>query len=172
MRTQLLAGSLATTVASLSLTDLCTTSYAQSKLPTASTLQGITIDPSSVITTLASNYSFTNQVFYPDATVAYCNITFSYTHNGLNDLVNVAYFAPDPSAFKNRFLATGGGGLAINSKATSVTGGVSLGAVSGLTDGGFGSFNTQADVHFLLANGTVNWHNANMFGYQAIHEMT
>lgn len=172
MRTQLLVGSLAATAASLSLKDICTPAYATSKLPAAGTYEGITIDPASVITTLVSNYTLSNQVFYPDATVAYCNITLSYTHDGRNDLVHVAYFAPDPSEFKNRFLATGGGGLAINSGATSVTGGVSIGAVAGLTDGGFGSFNTQEDAHFLLANGTVNWENAYMFGYQAIHEMT
>ncbi|KAF1350346.1 tannase and feruloyl esterase [Lizonia empirigonia] len=172
MRTQLLVGSLAATAASLSLKDLCTPAYAASKLPAAGTYQGIAIDPASVITTLVSNYTLSNQVFYPDATVAYRNITLSYTHDGRKDLVHVAYFAPDPSAFKNRFLATGGGGLAINSGATSVTGGVSIGAVAGLTDGGFGSFNVQEDAHFLLANGTVNWENAYMFGYQAIREMT
>ena len=172
MRNQLLVGSLASTTAALSLKDLCTTAYAASKLPAAGTYQGITIDPASVITTLTSNYTLSSQVFYPDANIDYCNITFSYNHDGRNDRVNVAYFAPDPSAFKNRFLATGGGGLAINSGATSVTGGVSIGAVGGLTDGGFGSFTTQEDVHFLLANGTVNWENAYMFGYQAIHEMT
>ena len=172
MRTQLLVGSLTSMATSLSLKDLCITSYAASKLPAAGTYLGITIDPASVITTLTSNYTLSNQVFYPDANVAYCNITFSYTHDGRKGLVNVAYFASDPSAFKNRFLATGGGGLAINSGVTSMTGGVSIGAVGGLTDGGFGSFTTQGDVHFLLANGTVNWGNAYMFGYQAIHEIT
>ncbi|KAF1931888.1 uncharacterized protein M421DRAFT_2508 [Didymella exigua CBS 183.55] len=104
--------------------------------------------------------------------VAHCNVTFSYTHNGRCDIVNVAYFAPGPSSFKNRFLATSVGGLAINPKATSVAGDVSIGAVSGLTDGGFGDFNTQADVHFLVANGTAKWENAYTFGYRAIHEMT
>jgi tannase len=167
MRNQLIAGALASTVASLSLSDLCTNSYAQSKLPAVGTYQGITIDPSTIITTLNSNYTLNNQAFYPDANIAYCNITFAYTHDGRDDLVHVAYFAPDPSAFENRFLATGGGGLAINSGASSVSGGVSIGAVSGLTD-----FNTQEDAHFLLANGTVNWENVYMFGYQAIHEMT
>ncbi|KAK7183883.1 tannase subunit protein [Paraphaeosphaeria sporulosa] len=160
------------TAAAVTLEELCTTSYAASKLPATGTYQGITIDENSVITTLTSNSVLKDNTFYPDAAVSYCNITFSYTHDGRGDLVHVAYFAPDPSTFQNRFLATGGGGLAINSGASSVSGGVSIGAIAGLTDGGFGSFNTQADAHFLLANGTVNWENVYMFGYQAIHEMT
>ncbi|KAJ4356192.1 uncharacterized protein N0V89_004222 [Didymosphaeria variabile] len=160
------------TAAAVTLEELCTTTYAASKLPAAGTYQGITIDQSSVITTLTSNFAVQDNTFYADATISYCNITFSYTHDGRDDLVHVAYFAPDPSAFQNRFLATGGGGLAINSGASSVSGGVSVGAIAGLTDGGFGNFNTQADAHFLLANGTVNWENVYMFGYQAIHEMT
>lgn len=166
------AASVLSAAAALTLDELCTTSYAASKLPAAGTYEGITVDASSVITTLASNYSVEDNTFYPDATISYCNITFSYTHDGRDDNVNVAYFAPDPAAFMNRFLATGGGGLMINSGISSVSGGVSIGAVAGLTDGGFGSFDTQADAHFLLANGTVNWEDAYMFGYQAIHEMT
>ena len=61
--------------------------------------------------------------------------------------------------------------MAINFGSNTVEGGVSLGAVSGLTDGGFGSFGAQDDTTFLLADGSVNWENAYMFGYQAIHEM-
>lgn len=69
-------------------------------------IREITIDPAYVIMTLMSNYTLKDQVFYTDATVAYCNITFSHTHDGRGDRVNVAYFSPDPSAFRNRFLAT------------------------------------------------------------------
>lgn len=158
--------------AALTLDQLCTTSYAQSALPAEGFYQGITIDASSVVTTLTTNYSISSNTFFPDATISYCNISFAYTHNGRDDLVHVAYWVPDPSQFQNRFLATGGGGLAINSGSSTVSGGVSIGAVSGLTDGGFGNFNTQEDAHFLLANGTINWENVYMFGYQAIHEMT
>lgn len=46
------------------------------------------------------------------------------------------------------------------------------GAVAGLTDGGFGSFNTQVDAVVLKANGTLNWDAVFMFGYKAIGEMT
>lgn len=163
---------LAASTAALTLNQLCTVSYAQTALPAAGTYNGITIDPSSVVTALQTNYSFTANIFYPDATISYCNISFAYTHNGRGDKVNVAYWVPDPSTFANRFLTTGGGGLAINSGSSTVEGGVSMGAVSGLTDGGFGSFSTNDDATFLLANGSVNWENDYMFGYQAIHEMT
>lgn len=158
--------------AGLTLDQLCTASFVQSALPTKDYYNGLTIDPSSVITTLTTNYSLTGNTFFPDATINYCNVSFSYSHNGAIDVVHVAYWIPEPSKFQNRFLATGGGGLAINSGASTVSGGVSIGAVSGLTDGGFGNFNTQEDAHVLLANGTINWANAYMFGYQAIHEMT
>lgn len=79
---------------------------------------------------------------------------------------------PEPSTFKNRFLTTGGGGLAINSGSDSVAGAIQYGAVGGLTDGGFGSFDTQWDAVFLLANNSVNWESVYMFGYQGIYEMT
>ncbi|RDW80575.1 carboxylic ester hydrolase-14 [Coleophoma crateriformis] len=167
---QLLA--LAAPAAALTITDLCTTSYAQSALPAPGFYSGIIIDSSSVVATLGTNYSISGNDFFPDAVINYCNVSFAYTHDGRDDTVNVAYWVPDPSKFSNRFLSTGGGGLGINGGANSVSGGVSLGAVSGLTDGGFGSFNGQDDTTFLLANGTVNWENAYMFGYQAIHEMT
>ena len=162
----------ATLASALTLESLCTTSYVQAALPADDFYNGITIDSSSVVATAGYNYSFSANVFYPDATINYCNITFSYTHNGRDDNVNVAYWVPEPSKFANRFLTTGGGGLMINSGSSTVEGGVSLGAVSGLTDGGFGSFDTQEDATFLLANGSVNWENVYMFGYQAIHEMT
>ncbi|KAF2706308.1 tannase [Pleomassaria siparia CBS 279.74] len=160
------------TAAAVSLNDVCTPSYVQNVLPAAGTYSGITIDSSSVSTTLTSNYTIMDNTFFPDGVISFCNVTFAYTHDGRDDVVNVAYFVPDPSTFTNRFLVTGGGGLAINSGLSTVSGGISLGAVSGLTDGGFGSFNAQEDAHFLLANGTVNWENAYMWGYQGIHEMT
>jgi tannase len=46
------------------------------------------------------------------------------------------------------------------------------GAVAGLTDGGFGSFETQVSEVILLQNGTINRDALFMFGYQAIHEMS
>lgn len=162
----------ATTVYAASLADVCTTSYARSALPCNDTYHGISIDASSVSASAFYNASVSDVNFYPDAVFDYCNVTFAYSHNGENDRVQVTYWLPAPSDFQNRFLATGGGGLAINSGNGSLPGGVIYGAVSGLTDGGFGGFDNHFDTVFPLANGTANWPSVYMFGYQAIHEMT
>ncbi|KAK1622043.1 tannase and feruloyl esterase-domain-containing protein, partial [Colletotrichum phormii] len=87
------------------------------------------------------------------------------------DKVHVTYWVPSPDAFQNRYVSTGGGGLAINSGSQYIPTGIIVGAVSGITDGGFGDFNTQWDAVFLAANGTVNWQSVYMFGYQAHNEL-
>ena len=163
---------LASCVSSLSLQDNCVASYAKSVLPSEDALPGITIDRTSVTASASYNVSVSDQYMYPDATFDYCNVTFAYTHNGRNDQVLVTYWLPDPSKFENRFLTTGGGGLAINSGSGSLPGGIMYGAAAGLTDGGFGGFSEEFDSVFLLANNTVNWESVFMFGYQGIHEMT
>lgn len=83
------------------------------------------------------NASATANLFFPDAVFDYCNVTFAYTHANLNDIVMVAYWLPSPSAYQNRFLATGGGGYAINSGLTdtgSLPRAIIYGAVGGMTD--------------------------------------
>ncbi|KAK4508749.1 hypothetical protein PRZ48_002488 [Zasmidium cellare] len=154
-----------------SLAGVCTTAHARASLP-HDAYQGILIDDSSVQANSFSNISISD-VMYPDAVIDYCNVTFAYSHEGrVDDRVLVTYWLPAPDKFENRFLATGGGGLAINSGNTSVAGAIPYGAAAGLTDGGFGSFDVQWDEVFLLANNTVNWQSVYMMGYQAIHEMT
>src|SRR5690348_2199475 len=91
-------GALAVTVAaaatsphgsSLTLSDICKSSYARSALPSNSVLPGITIDPASVETTLVNNASVSSD-WFPTATIDYCNVTFAYSHNGIaNDKVHV-----------------------------------------------------------------------------------
>lgn len=168
-----LAASVAVAVANAaSLADVCTTSKVQTSLPSG--LLGLTIDASSVTASPVYNASTSGQVFFPDATFDFCNVTLAYSHNGRDDQVLLNFWLPTLANFQNRYLSTGGGGLAINSGLTtsgSLPGGVSYGAVAGLTDGGFGGFTVQDDSTFLLANGTVNWENAYMFGYQAHHEL-
>lgn len=154
------------------LDDVCTSSYVQASLPSDGFYLGITVDPSSVVANPVTNVSVSGENFFPDATFDYCNVTFAYSHNGRNDQVLVTYWLPAPASFKNRYLSTGGGGLAINSGTGSLPGGVSYGAVAGATDGGFGSFSTNFDAVFLLANGTINWPSLFMFGYQGIHELS
>ncbi|KAH8886598.1 tannase and feruloyl esterase [Thozetella sp. PMI_491] len=153
------------------LQDICKVQYIQMALPAASTYPGLTIDKSSVQATLVTNSTVSGD-FFPTSTLDYCNVTFAYSHDGLeNDIVHVSYLVPPPANFKNRYLSTGGGGLAINSGLQFAPSGIIVGAVSGQTDGGFGSFNTQWDAVFLAANNTINWQSVYMFGYQAHHEL-
>ncbi|RSL56225.1 hypothetical protein CEP54_008958 [Fusarium duplospermum] len=163
--------SLKSPVHAASLSDICSKTYAKSALPADGFISGITIDPNSIQTALVSNASFQSE-WYPTASADYCNLTFAYSHDGIaDDIVNVSYLLPAPSKFQNRYVSTGGGGLAINSGSQYAGSGLIVGAVSGITDGGFGSFNTQWDEVFLLANGTINWQSVYMFGYQAHHEL-
>lgn len=85
--------------------------------------------------------------------------------------MHVSYWLPAPDSFEGRYVSTGGGGLAINSGSSYSPSGIIVGAVSGITDGGFGDFNTQFDAVFLAANDTINWQATYMFGYQAHHEL-
>lgn len=67
-----------------SLTELCSTSFAQSSLPAADFFPGLTIDADSVETTLVRNASASSE-WYPTASFDYCNITFAYSHDGMTD---------------------------------------------------------------------------------------
>ncbi|OJJ46566.1 hypothetical protein ASPZODRAFT_159412 [Penicilliopsis zonata CBS 506.65] len=160
---------------SATLDDVCTVSYVQSSLPDDDYLTGVSTFPDTVTAAVVTNASISGENFFPDAVIDFCNVTFAYTHRGRNDTVLVNYWLPAPANFANRFLATGGGGFAINSGTTvsgSLPGGVMYGAVAGLTDGGFGSFDTEVSSAILIENGTINYDALYMFGYQGIHEMT
>jgi tannase len=109
-----------------SLSEICTESYAQAALP-VDVIDGITVDTSSVTTSLVTNYT-ASSIFYPTDTFDYCNLTFAYSHNGIDgDVVHVQYWLPDPANFKNRYVSTGGGGWAINSGSTSIPTGIIAG---------------------------------------------
>lgn len=140
-------------------------------LPPAGVYPGVTILNSSVSANPVYNASVVDQYFYPNVVFDYCNVSFSYSHDGLNDTVVLTYWLPTPQNFQNRYLSTGGGGYAINSGAMSLPGGIIYGAVAGETDGGFGVNQDQAINTFIVANGTRDWHNIYMFGYEATHEM-
>ncbi|KAJ5768202.1 hypothetical protein N7533_000785 [Penicillium manginii] len=162
-----------TTVVATSLKDVCIVDYVQSKLPESDFIQGITLDPSSVTTNIVSNASNpTDGTFFPAASFSYCNVTLAYSHNGRGDQVLVKYWLPDPAKFENRYLSTGGGGYAINSGEQSLPGGIMYGAVAGATDGGFGSFTTQADAAMLISNGTLDYETLYMFAYKAHWELS
>lgn len=165
-------------VQAVTLGDVCTTAYINASLPHDIAYLGVTpisINPGSITANIVNNDTITGAVNFPDAELDYCNVTFAYQHVGRNDSVQVAYWLPAPTAFKGRYLSTGGGGYAINSGLStggSLPGGVIYGAVAGATDGGFGSFSTNSDAVFLLRNGTINLESLFMFGYQGINELT
>lgn len=158
-----------------SLSDVCNTDYVKSALPEDNFIDGVVFDRDSVTAEANTDVAVSGNDFFPDATINFCNVTVAYTHSGLNDTVQLAYWFPAPDSFRNRFLATGGGGYRINSgldTTGSLPGGVMYGAVSGLTDGGFGGFTNQVTDTILIQNGTMDRDTLYMFGYQAIHEMT
>jgi tannase len=160
-------------VQSLSLDDVCTVSHVQNSLPAEGSISGIEVDLSSVTASPVYSASTASENFFPAADdFAYCNVTLSYAHTGKNDKVNLKFWLPSPSSFKNRYLATGGGGFAINSGEGSLPGGVIYGAVAGTTDGGFGGFSVNLDDIILKGNGSLNYDPLFMFAYKAIGENT
>jgi tannase len=61
--------------------------------------------------------------------------------------------------------------MSIDSGASGLPAGVQYGAVTGMTDGGFGGFSAQAIDVILSDNGTMNYDMLFTFGYTAHHEM-
>lgn len=145
---------MASVTSATSLNNICTVSNIQAALPADNFITGVTFNPSSVTAALVYNSTVTGSDNYPDATISYCNVTFSYSHAGLDDTVLVQYWLP--SNFSNRYLTTGGFGYAINSASSNLPEAIIYGAVGGATDGGFGGFSKQFDSVFPLSNGTAN----------------
>lgn len=123
-------------VQAATLQDVCSASHVKASLPPADFFPGITIEPSSVAANPVTNAEVMDEVMYPDAVFDYCNVSFAYSHDDRNDQVLLWYWLPAPMNFQNRYLATGGGGYAINSGNGSLPGGVMYGATTGATDGG------------------------------------
>ncbi|RAH87407.1 tannase and feruloyl esterase [Aspergillus japonicus CBS 114.51] len=55
---------------------------------------------------------------------------------------------------------------------SSLPSGISMGAVAGTTDGGFGGFDVSSWEVWLKGDGEVNWDTVYMFGYKAIDELS
>ncbi|GAM36619.1 hypothetical protein TCE0_018r05839 [Talaromyces pinophilus] len=156
----------------VNLADVCTSEYVKGVLPT-DILTGVTFDTSATIVSTTYNYSSSSSDSFPASTFDYCGVQITYSHDGIDgDQVLLMCWLPRPDRFENRYLSTGGGGMAINSGNSSLPGGLMYGAVSCATDGGFGSFSNDADSAVLLANGTLNYEALYMFGYKAHHEMS
>lgn len=153
------------------LANVCTVANVQNALP-LNVSPGISIVPSSATASAVIGWSVTNSNMQPNAQFDFCNVTFSYSHPGKNDLITVTYWLPAPQNFQNRYLSTGGGGYAINSGSNGLQMGVPYGAVTGITDGGLGPTNNLlTNGNLLYANGSINYEELYMFGYSGQHEM-
>ncbi|GLA42204.1 hypothetical protein AnigIFM63309_010532 [Aspergillus niger] len=156
---------------STTLDDVCTPAYVRSKLPVDNVYPGITISHTNLSANPVYNVSTSGSAVYPATTIDYCNVTLAYSHNGRDDTVQMRFWLPSPDKFANRYLSTGGADYYVNQGTQQLPGGVMYGAVSGSTDGGFGGFDVGVDEILLLANGTLDWQNLYMFGYEAHHEL-
>ncbi|KAI8063225.1 Tannase/feruloyl esterase [Gongronella butleri] len=156
-----------------SLSEVCTVAYVQSVLPSDDTIQGIAISADSVTANAVTNYTITESDLIPGREgLDFCNVTFSYSHTGLDDKVNVWYWMPSPLQFQSRYVSTGGGGFMITSGEGGLAAGLTYGAVAGTTDGGFGGWNNELSDVLLVSNGTINYSMLVNFGFLSIHEMT
>ncbi|ESZ90736.1 tannase [Sclerotinia borealis F-4128] len=163
MRTGAIAALAASAANAASLTDVCTVANVQAALPANGTLNGINPISSSVTANAVYNATVSS------ATYSYCNVTVSYAHPG-KDQVVVWYNFPSPDSYKNRFYVAGGGGYALSADPT---GGLIYGAVGGVTDAGYDAISgINLDSVVLTGNGSINWDNIHMFGYQGLGEMT
>ncbi|KAJ6474817.1 Tannase/feruloyl esterase [Mycena sanguinolenta] len=158
-----------------SLADICTTSYVQSTLPADGFVEGLVLSPESVTVNAVYNYTVAANNLYPGKSdLDFCNVTLSYTREGLSNATptNLWYWLPSPDQFQGRYLSTGGGGFAITSGEIDLSSGLVFGAASGTTDGGFGGWDAMLTDVVLPANGTIDWDILINFGYRSIHEMT
>jgi tannase len=84
----LLSASYANLASAATLSDVCTISYVTSALPADNFIQGITINTDTVTANPVRNYTVASAAATPPATgINFCNVTFTYTHAGLNDKV-------------------------------------------------------------------------------------
>lgn len=71
------------------LSSVCTVEYVQSVLPATNFVQGVAVDVDSVTASAVTNYTVAaSDGILGGSGYDFCNITFSYTHTGLNDTVS------------------------------------------------------------------------------------
>lgn len=74
--------------AKASLADVCTTAYVQSALPADGFIEGVTLSSASVTSNSVTNYTVALADLNPSKDgLDFCNVTFSYSHAGLEDTV-------------------------------------------------------------------------------------
>jgi tannase len=84
----IVATSLARRACAATLASICTTAYVQSVLPADNFIQGITINSASVTANDVTNYTVASGATTPATSgLDFCNVTFTYSHTGLNGKV-------------------------------------------------------------------------------------
>lgn len=78
------------------LSEVCAQSYVQASLPSDDLILGVTIDPTSVVASPVTNASVSNPDYYPNGTIAFCNVTFAYSHNGAKRQGSGLILPPSP----------------------------------------------------------------------------
>jgi tannase len=84
------------------LNELCTDSYVRNALGACDGIQGLSLETTSVTAEIVTNNSVTSNDF-PSATISNCNVTFAYSHDGINgDRVLLQVWFPEPAKFQRR----------------------------------------------------------------------
>lgn len=108
-----LVAAMSLTAHAATLADVCTTSNVAAHLPASGYYDdyALTVDSTSVTANPVYNYSVgaVDSAFFPAATFDYCNVSFTYSHDGRDDSVLLTLWLPAPDKFQNRWLTTGGG---------------------------------------------------------------
>ncbi|KAL1887670.1 hypothetical protein Sste5346_010065 [Sporothrix stenoceras] len=175
---------------------LCTTAHLAPMFAGFTALDSVVYHNANLTATLVTNYTNTpgSGPTWPEHTgLNFCNVSITYGHINLEDSVSLdhsspihlvphahqlttkiinEFWLPNPVDYKNRVLATGGGGWS-NSGASSMGGGLSYGAVSVYTDGGFGGPTSALNSNILQAGGneTIAWSALESYAFLANHEM-
>jgi hypothetical protein len=85
----------------LNINDVYTTPCLSTHFPTVDFFEGITLDPSSITANQVTNASVKGSNLFPDVVFDYCNVTFTYAHNGRGNQVVLTYWLPTPNTFQN-----------------------------------------------------------------------
>ncbi|OAA66683.1 Tannase/feruloyl esterase [Niveomyces insectorum RCEF 264] len=158
------------------LTALCTTAFLAPLFDRFTALETVVYHTANITATLVTNYTNTPGATAPEwpehSGLNFCNVSLTYGHVNLKDNIINEYWLPDPAVYRNRVLTTGGAGWS-SSGASSMGGGLSYGAVSAYTDGGFGGPTSTLNADILLAggNGTIAWSALESYAFLANHEL-
>lgn len=72
------------------LASVCTVDYVQSVLPATDFIEGVALNVDSVTANAVTNYTVAvSDGMLGGSGLDFCNVTFSYTHTGLNDTVSL-----------------------------------------------------------------------------------